>query len=113
MGDCGPSNASIRPIRGEPSSPACFAFRRTQGVAQAPFRLSYPLKAFDSVRVPVRLRRLSGIGFAITNPSTDEDSLTEAPAPSLLHIEVKMALVGFIGPRSQHGAEDAASVIVD
>jgi hypothetical protein len=70
-------------------------------------------EAFDSVRVPVRLRRLSGIGFAITNPSTDEDSLTEAPAPSLLHIEVKMALVGFIGTRSQHGAEDAASVIVD
>jgi hypothetical protein len=40
-------------------------------------------------------------------------SLTDAPAPSLLHIEVKMALVGFIGTRSEHGAEDAAGVIVD
>ena len=88
----------------------------SDGLRESPrplFVWSYPLKAFDSVRVPVRLRRLSGIGFAITNPSTDEDSLTEAPAPSLLHIEVKMALVGFIGTRSQHGAEDAASVIVD
>jgi hypothetical protein len=45
--------------------------------------------------------------------STVEASLTEAPAPSLLHIEVKMALVGFIGTRSEHGAEDAAGVIVD
>jgi hypothetical protein len=40
-------------------------------------------------------------------------SLTEAPAPSLLHVKVKMALVGFIGTRSEHGAEDAAGVIVD
>jgi hypothetical protein len=39
--------------------------------------------------------------------------LTEAPASSLLHIEVKMALMGFIGTRSEHGAEDAAGVIVD
>jgi hypothetical protein len=45
--------------------------------------------------------------------STVEASLTEAPAPSLLHIEVKMALVGFIGTRSEHGAGDAAGVIVD
>ena len=45
--------------------------------------------------------------------STVEASLTEAPAPSLLHVEVKMALVGFIGTRSEHGAEDAAGVIVD
>ena len=45
--------------------------------------------------------------------STVEASLTEAPAPPLLHIEVKMALVGFIGTRSEHGAEDAAGVIVD
>ena len=45
--------------------------------------------------------------------STVEASLTEALAPSLLHIEVKMALVGFIGTRSEHGAEDAAGVIVD
>ena len=45
--------------------------------------------------------------------STVEVSLTEAPAPSLLHVEVKMALVGFIGTRSEHGAEDAAGVIVD
>jgi hypothetical protein len=45
--------------------------------------------------------------------STNEDSLTEAPAPSLLHIKVKMALMGFIGTRPQHGAEDAASIIVD
>jgi hypothetical protein len=42
-----------------------------------------------------------------------EASLTEAPAPSLLHIEVKMALVSFIGTRSEHGAEHAAGVIVD
>ena len=72
---------------------------------------STPAEAFDSVRVPVRLRRLSGIGFAITNPSTDEDSLTEAAAPSLLHIEVKMALVGLIGARPQHRAKDAAGVV--
>ena len=45
--------------------------------------------------------------------STVEASLTKAPAPSLLHVEVKMALVGFIGTRSEHGAEDAAGVIVD
>jgi hypothetical protein len=45
--------------------------------------------------------------------STVEASLTEAPAPSLLHVEVKMALVGFIGTRSEHGAEDAAGLIVD
>ena len=37
-----------------------------------------------------------------------EPSLTEAPAPSLLHIEVKMALVGFIRTRPKHGAEDGA-----
>ena len=46
-------------------------------------------------------------------PGGFEPSLTEAPAPSLLHIEVKMALMGFIGTRSEHGAEDAAGVIVD
>ena len=35
--------------------------------------------------------------------------LTEAPATtSLLHIEVKMALVGFIRTRPKHGAEDGA-----
>ena len=43
--------------------------------------------------------------------STVEASLTEAPAPSLLHIDVKMALVGFIGTRSEHRAEDAAGVV--
>jgi hypothetical protein len=43
--------------------------------------------------------------------STVEASLTEAPAPSLLHIEVKMALVGFISARPQHRAKDAASVV--
>jgi hypothetical protein len=42
-----------------------------------------------------------------------EASLTEAPAPSLPHIEVKMTLVSFIGTRTEHGAKDAASVIVD
>ena len=40
-----------------------------------------------------------------------EPSLTEAPAPSLLHIEVKMALVGLIGARPQHRAKDAAGVV--
>ena len=42
-----------------------------------------------------------------------EASLTEVTAPSLLHIEVKMALVSVISTRSEHGAEYAAGVIVD
>jgi hypothetical protein len=46
-------------------------------------------------------------------PSTVEASLTEAPAPSLFHVEVKMTLVGLICARPEHGAEDAAGVIVD
>ena len=45
--------------------------------------------------------------------STVEASLTEAPAPSLLHIEVKMALVGLIGARPQHSAKDAAGVVAN
>ena len=45
--------------------------------------------------------------------STVEASLTEAPAPSLLHIEVKMALVGLIGARPQHRAKDAAGVVAN
>jgi hypothetical protein len=40
-------------------------------------------------------------------------SLTEARAPSLLRVEVKVALVRFIGPRPQHCAEDAAGVIAN
>ena len=44
-------------------------------------------------------------------PGGFEPSLTEAPAPSLLHIEVKMALVGLIGARPQHRAKDAAGVV--
>jgi hypothetical protein len=39
--------------------------------------------------------------------------LTKAPAPSLFHVEVKMTLVSLIGARPEHGAEDAAGVIVD
>jgi hypothetical protein len=42
-----------------------------------------------------------------------EASLTEAPAPSLLHIEVKMTLVGFISTGSEHGAKGPAGGIVD
>ena len=45
--------------------------------------------------------------------STVEASLTDAPAPSLLHIEVKMALVGLIGARPQHRAKDAAGVVAN
>jgi hypothetical protein len=44
-------------------------------------------------------------------PSTFEASLTEAPAPSLFHVEVKMTLVGLIGARPQHRAKDAAGVV--
>ena len=40
-----------------------------------------------------------------------EPSLTEAPTPSLLHIEMKMTLVGLIGARPQHRAKDAAGVV--
>ena len=46
-------------------------------------------------------------------PGGFEPSLTEAPAPSLLHIEVKMALVGLIGTRPQHRAKDAAGVVAN
>ena len=45
--------------------------------------------------------------------STVEASLTEAPAPSLLRIEVKMALVGIIGARPQHSAKDAAGIVAN
>jgi hypothetical protein len=38
-------------------------------------------------------------------------SLTEAPAPSLFHVEVKMTLVGLIGARPQHRAKDPAGVV--
>ena len=40
-------------------------------------------------------------------------SLTEAPAPSLFHVEVKMTLVSFIGTGSEHGSEDTARIITD
>jgi hypothetical protein len=40
-------------------------------------------------------------------------SLTEARAPSLLRVEVKVALVRFIGARSKHRAKDAAGVIAN
>ena len=42
-----------------------------------------------------------------------EASLTEARAPSLLHVEMKMALVGLICTRPEHCAEDAAGVVAD
>ena len=37
--------------------------------------------------------------------------LTQAPAPSLFHVEVKMTLVSLIGVRPEHRAKDVAGVV--